>query len=256
MIEPRVQAAINLHAILRDLEDLVALDPTAAAIVRATRTRVTFRVVGLRPLALTFTDGTCTASAEPGPLPAGHHDVQLGFATPQHLNALVDGKGIPVPLKGFRGLGFLTKEFTALTKRLEAVLRPAPGAPRPPEEERLAAELTAYAAFYALAEVGNLDPLGRANAARMADGAISVEVADGPAVTIRVRHGHLDISKGADPHARARMLFDSTETAGRILTGELDSYAAMGDGRLAVSGYIPLLDHMNKLLAIVARYLA
>jgi hypothetical protein len=71
-----------------------------------------------------------------------------------------------------------------------------------------------------------------------------------------VRNGHLAVSKGADPHARARMLFDSTETAGRILTGELDSYAAIGDGRLAVSGYIPLLDHMNKLLAIVARYLA
>lgn len=256
MIEPRVQAAINLHAVLRDLEDLVALDPTAAALVRDVRTRVTFRVVGLRPLSLTFTDGTCTASAEPGPLPAGHADVQLGFATPRHFNALIDGKAIPVPLKGFRSLGFLTKEFPALTKRLEEVLRPAPGAIRSGEEERLATVLTAYAAFFALEQVGNLDTLGRANASRMADGTVAIDITDGPGVTVHARSGRLSVTKGADPAARARMLFDSTRTAGAILTGELDSYAAIGDGRLAVSGYIPLLDHMNKLLAIVARYLA
>lgn len=256
MIEPRARAAINLHAVLRDLEDLVALDPVAAGLVRDVRTRVTFRVPGLDPLALTFTDGSCTASPAPGPLPSGHADVLLGFASPAHFNALIDGKGMPIPLKGLRHLGFLSKEFTALTKRLEQVLRPAPGLARTPQEAEVATVLTAYAAFYGLAEVANHDTLGRANASRMVDGTIAIDVIGGPGVTIHVLDHLLSVTKGASPAARARMVFDSTQTAGAILTGELDSYAAIGDGRLAVSGYIPLLDHMNKLLAIVARYLA
>jgi len=256
VIEPPVAAAINLHAVLRDLEDLVALDPVARQIVATARTRVTFRVPGIRPLSLTFTDGSCTACARPGPLPAGHTDIQLGFVSPAHVNALIAGKGMPIPLRGWRGLGFLTKEFTALTGRLEEVLRPAPGAPRSPDDERLATVLTAYAAFFALAEVGNLDTLGRANAARMADGAVAVDITGGPGVTLHVRGGQLNVTKGVAATARARMVFDSLKTAGGILTGELDAYAAIGDGRLAVSGYIPMLDHMNKLLAIVARYLA
>lgn len=257
MLEPRVQAAINLHAVLRDLEDLVALDPVAAALVRGVRRRVTFRVVGLAPLTLTFTDGSCTAQAgAPSPLPAGHGDIRLGFATPSHLNALLDGKGMPIPLKGFRRLGFLRKEFTVLTDRLEAVLRPAPGTERTPREAEVAIVLTMYVALYALAEIGNHDALGRANAARMADGDITIAIPDGPGVTIQVRDHRLRVTKGASPTARATMLFDSVATAGAILTGELDSYAAIGDGRLAVSGFLPLLDHTNKLLAIAARYLA
>ena len=256
MLEPRAQAAVNLQAVLRDLEDLVALDAVAAAIIRGVRTRVTFRVVGLAPMALTFTDGRCTASATPGALPPGHGNIQLGFATPGQLNALIAGNGMPIPLRGFRRLGFLTHEFTALTQRLEAVLRPAPGVVRTPEEDRVATVLTAYVAFYALAEVGNHDALGRANAARMADADVAIDVTGGPGVTVHVRDHHLSVTKGASRAARARMAFDSTATAGAILSGELDSYAAIGDGRLAVSGYIPMLDHMNKLLAIVARYLA
>lgn len=256
MIEPRAQAAINLHAVLRDLEDLVAADPQAAAIVARTRERVTFRVPGIEPLSLTFTDGSCTAATGPGPLPAGYGDIRLAFATPAHLNALIAGKGMPIPLRGLRHLGFLSKEFTALTSRLEEVLQPAPGAVRTPAEVELATTLTAYVAFFALAQVGNHDTLGRANAARMVDGDIAIEVVGGPSVTLHARGGRLAVTKGVTGRPRARMRFDSLATAGAILLGDLDSYAAMGDERLAISGYVPLLDHMNKLLALVARYLA
>ncbi len=256
MVEARAMASVNLHAVLRVLEDLVERDLVAADLIRAARTRVTFVVPGLPKLSLTFTDGVCTASASPTRLPPDHDDIVLAFTSPSHFSKLMDGTGTPIPLKGLRRIGFLKGEFTALTDRLESVLRPTPEALADPEFARLSTTLTAYVAFFALAQIGNLDPLGKANAARIADGTINVEIIDGPAVSIEASGGHLTVRKGAAEHARAVMTFDSLDSAGGVLTGTLDSYAALGDGRLAIRGYVPMLDNMNKLLVLVARYLA
>ncbi|MBW3084305.1 hypothetical protein KEM60_00492 [Austwickia sp. TVS 96-490-7B] len=256
MLDPRALAAVNLHAVLRDLEDLVALDPQAAAIVADRRIRVTFRVPGVTPLSLTFTDGRCRAATAPGPLPEKHRAISLTFTTPGHFNALIAGTGMPIPLRGIRHLSFVKQDFTALTTRLETLLRSTPETNLTDSERHLATTLTTYVAFHALAQIATHDRLGRANAARMADGDIAIDVAGGTGVTIHVYRGTLQVAHGVDDTARARMWFDSAHTIGEILAGRLDSYAALGDERLAVSGYIPLLDHLNKLLALTARYLA
>ena len=41
MVEARAMASVNLHAVLRVLEDLVERDLVAADLIRAARTRVT-----------------------------------------------------------------------------------------------------------------------------------------------------------------------------------------------------------------------
>lgn len=117
-------------------------------------------------------------------------------------------------------------------------------------------ELTAYTAFYALSEVGNIDPIGQLNAGRIEDGVINVEVKGGPALHIIKEKGRLTTAKGKHVNARAFMFFDSLETAGGILTGTLDSYAAIGSGKLAFRGRIPMIDNLNKLLNQVSAYLA
>ena len=40
-----------------------------------------------------------------------------------------------------------------------------------------------------------------------------------------------------------------------LLRGELDSYAAIGSQKLELGGYMPNLDHLNKILGLVPRYL-
>lgn len=259
MIDERVKAAISMYAVLRNLQDLCELDPVAADLVRGHRIRVVFVVPGVGRTALTFDGGRCVASRDEsaaGPPPPGIDDIVLGFVSASHFNALIDGKALPIPLRGARRLRFLQGPFGKLTSRLEALLRPAPGTVPDPATARTATVLTAYTAFYALSEVGNRDRLGRLNAARIPDGAVDVVVADGPTVHITATGGHLVTAIGPAPHARATMAFDSIETADGILSGRLDTYAAIGDGRMSVAGFIPMLDNMNKLLAQVSAYLA
>lgn len=153
-------------------------------------------------------------------------------------------------------MAFLRKDLPLLSGRLEALLRPLDREMLSPEERRISWIMTAYIAFFSIAPVANLDERGRANAARMADGDISVEVVDGPGLTVRSRSARVEVVRGAPADPRARMVFDSVSTVGAILEGSLDTYAAIGDGRLAVSGYIPSLDNMNKLLSGVSYYLA
>ncbi|WP_116113556.1 hypothetical protein [Austwickia chelonae] len=256
MIDSRVQAAVNLHAVLRALEDLVSLDARAAEMVRGAHTRVTFRVPGITPLSLTFTDGRASTGPRSGRCPAGHDDVTLTFVSARHFNRVIAGEGFPLPVRGFSRMAFLRKDLPLLTGRLEALLRPLDRSMLSAEERRISWILSAYIAFYSIAPVANLDERGRANAARMVDGDISVEVVDGPALTVHARSGVLEVHRGLSSTPRARMTFDSVATVGAILEGSLDTYAAIGDGRLAVCGYIPSLDNMNKLLSGVSYYLA
>ena len=43
-----------------------------------------------------------------------------------HLNKMFDGNSNPIPLKGFTKLGFLDKEFSKVTDKLEYYLKPTP----------------------------------------------------------------------------------------------------------------------------------
>lgn len=258
MTDARASAAINLHAVLRNLEDLCELDPAARALVADTRLRLTFKVPGLPSLALSFADGQCRAQRSDAKTRTATKlpPVVLAFATPAHFNAMVAGKGFPIPLRGVRHLAFLTGPFTKLTTLLEQVLRPDADRKADADAMRISTTLTAYAAFFALAEIGNYDPIGKLNAGRIADGTISVTIGGGPSVHLICQGGHLVAGKGAGQQARASMHFDSIETAGKVLASEVDTYACIGDGRLSISGFVPMIDDMNKLLGQVGRYLS
>ena len=52
------------------------------------------------------------------------------------------------------------------------------------------------------------------------------------------------------------MVFADLDSAGAVLRGEVATYTALGRGDIEPSGYVPLLDKMNKLLGLVPRYLA
>ena len=245
------KAAINLHAILRNLEDLSALDDEARRILGTSRVSVAFHVPGVESLSLHFAEGGCSARR-----PAESASIVLRFKDAAHFNRMIDGKANPIPTKGFLKLGFLKTTFVQLADRLTRVLRPSAEDLKDPAFARLSTVLTAYAAFFAVPELAFYEASAKRCAERMRDGVIRVEVQDGPAISLVVQDGLMRATKEEKRPVSALMHFDSIETAGGILSGTLDSYAALGAGKLRVQGYIPLVDNLNKILGILPRYLS
>ncbi|MDR1940653.1 MAG: hypothetical protein LBQ40_07715 [Clostridiales bacterium] len=261
-MDATTKASINLHAVLRNIQDLCEIDKEASQVVAGKKITVKFSVKGCEPMALAFNDGKCKylrGEALNGEELKGA--LKLSFSSPEKFNTLIDGgKVVPMfNLLGIPKLGFVLKDFDVITKRLEYYLRPDPS-----KVDELYAdkdyfkantELLAYTAFHALAEIANYDPVGREIAHRMPDGVINVEIKDGIGVAIAVKDGRLSASIGRDPKPRAKMVFGNLDVVNRVLNGKTDAYSAMGAGLFNISGLIPLLDNMNHLLTLVAKYL-
>lgn len=250
MPDDLTRGCINLHAVLRNLEDLCELDPYSQAVIKDRTLSILFTAKNIPPALLSFNKGKCKMIKGTGP-----HDIKLYFKSPQHFNRMIDGTAKPIPLKGFTRISFLTNEFSRLAERLVYYLKPTDQLLQDKNYREINTILTVYTAFYALAEIGNNDPIGRLNAARIAEGAIEISITGGPEICLIAQNGKLEVKKGREPEARAFMIFDSLDTANGILNGRLDSYACIGDGKLEIKGYIPMVDNMNKLLAQVAAYL-
>ncbi len=251
MVDPTTTARVNLFAVLRTLEGLPAVDAEARAIAADRRETIQFVVGGVGRARLTIGDGAIAFS--PG---GGASTITLWFPKPEALNAMFAGTGNPIPLKGLTKIGYLKGPFTKLTDRLGHYLRPSPELLADEGYRKANAELSLHTAFYALAEIGNSDPDGRLNAGRMADGGILVAVEGGPSLSVVAKGGRLETRKGEAPENRARMSFSGVEEAGQLLRGELSSYLAIGTGKLSLGGYTPSIDHMNKILGLVPRYLS
>ena len=130
--QQKVKAAVYLHAVLRNIEQLCELDSRARSIVADSDTSVDFHIPGIQPLTLIFDHGSCTATTEPKTKPT----ISLVFASSKHFNGMIDGKANPIPIKGFTHIKFLTDEFTQITDRLTEFLRPTPEALKDPEFSR------------------------------------------------------------------------------------------------------------------------
>ncbi len=247
----RLRAGINLHAILRNLEDLSQLDDDAKALLAGHQLRIGMHVPGIDPLTLEVKDGGIQArrTSEPGCL-------RLQFVSPRHFNGMVSGSSMPLPTGGLKHLSFLKSNFAALAKDLEKYLRPGKDDLRDEVFREKNTRLTASAALYALAEIANNDPVGQQIVKAMGDGVALVEVPGVLAYAITSKDGRLTTGKYEGQSAQAFMRFDSLDTLGQVLRGELDSYMCIGRGQISVAGRIPMVDNINKLLRMVSFYLA
>lgn len=243
-------ANINLYAVMRNLEDLCEIDDEMKDLISQKNLTVQLTVRNGPMGRLIFRDGHCRFERGKGP-----SDIKLYFRSPKHFNRMVDGDGAPMITKGFTKLGFLTKDFTALTDRLSYYLKPTEALLSNPEYVKVNTTLSAYTAFFALAEIGNTDPVGRHSGQRIADGLIAIHVSDGPAIGIEAKDGHLLAKKGMPSKYRAAMSFTDMKTAGDLLNGKIDSYSCIACKKLKLNGFIPMLDNMNKLLGQVPNYL-
>ena len=248
------KARINLFAILRNIEDLCAMDPVSKDLIKDVKLGVEFNVPEVGSAVLNFADGKCTFTRG-----KGKSALKLYFTSPEHFNKLVDGeKTIPIFYNVFK-VGFLLKEFTTLAERLSYYLQPAPDKKevllKDPQYFETNTILTAYTAFYAMSEIANSDFIGKAIAKRMLDGVIACEVNGGPAMNITVKNHKFVTNKGKVKEPRATMIFGDMQFAHDLLNGKTSSFTGMGTGQFQVKGAVEMLEQMAKLLSQVSIYL-
>lgn len=245
------KANINLYAVLRNLEDLCELDKDMKTLIKNISMRIKFVVKNGPKGYLSFEDGTCTFSKI-----LDKCNIILYFKSPHHFNQMIDGKANPIPLKGLTKISFLKNEFITLTDKLSYYLKPTPSLLENETYLKNNTILTAYTAFFALAQVGNTDPIGKLSAKRIPDGIINVSITESnTGIHLIAKNGHLKAKKGLSSNNRASMTFSDIITTNKILTGQIDTYSCIATQKLQMKGYIPMLDNMNKLLGLVSSYL-
>lgn len=250
MCKNHVLSHINLFAVLRNIEYLVEKDPETIKLVKNTNLAIQFNIKNGPKGNLAFKNG----KAE---MKTGKHkaDIILFFISPGHFNRMIEGRANPIPLKGFTRLGFLTGTFARLADRLNFYLNADQENLKDKTFFKANTEMTAYTAFYALAEIGNIDQKGKQNAQRLQDGIIQIAIEDGIIIQIEVKDGKLTTKKGQQAEPRAMLTFANLNVAHDLLNGKLDSFSGIANGQLRIKGFIPMIENMNPILDQVAEYL-
>ncbi|MDA8403672.1 MAG: hypothetical protein M0Z56_05680 [Desulfobacteraceae bacterium] len=248
-----VKACLNLHAVLKNLEDLVIFDPEAAAIVKEWDISIQFSVLAGPKAWISFKDGKCRVEAgeKTGPT------VRLFFVGSAHLNKMMDGKGFPIPLKGFANLGFLSKDFAKVTERLEYFLKPTDALLAAPDYLAMNTRLSLNIAAYAIKEIGLNDDTGKLVAGRVPNGTVVMKILpEGPAVHIEFKDGDIIPGKGEVNHPQACMLMKDMAVANAFMNNKMDTFSAIATGEVEIRGQIPMLDALSLILDRIPVYLA
>ena len=254
MVDQRVKGYLNLHAVLPNLMDLVALDPVSKEFVSGWKRSILFFVPGGPAVQVRFKDGVCVVT--PGVHPRS--DIVLGFASYAHLNQMMDGGPVPpIIVRGITRLPFLMKQFPKVTERLEYYLKPTPELLQDVKYLELNTLLTLMTAARASAVLSRWDSKSKKSASRIRDGVVQLEVGtDGPRVHLESRDGTLTAHPGAHASPSARMHMKDMVTANRFLSGSVDPFTAIAAGDVRISGQTPMLDNLSLVLDRVEHYLA
>lgn len=251
----RTQAFVNFYAAIGTLEKFVELDPKAKEIASKRNLSIRFNVKDGPDGVITFNDGKVTVEEYDG----RRVSIHLYCKTPELFNAVVDGKGMPLPLKGlFKTLSFMgkpTSPFNVLTAEMSSIMREAKYTDGT-EAKDMSTILSFYAMASAIAAIGNVDKIGKIAGARIPDGEIALKIEGAAEATIIKKDGKLTCVKAPAKNPRAFMVFADMETASGLITNTLDSMSCLSTGKLAMSGYIPMLDNLNKILNLVPKYLS
>ncbi len=252
MPDELVKACLNLHAVLPNLEELIAFDVEARQLTSTWDIAIEFNVHNGPRAHVVIRNGQCRV----GRGPSDRCDVRLWFTSPAHLNAMFANKGTPIPTKGFTRLGFVSKEFLKLTGRLEHFLRASPEMLKDTKVFDFVTRCMLFTAVYGLRELCEHDPgvsdLVEHTPMGVAEFAI---LPDGPAAHLtRADHG-FSVAKGTASSPNARMQFRNSQVCYDLLNGRIDAFAALGRGDVTATGFLPLVDQLNAILERLEPYL-
>ncbi len=247
----RVLAQCNLFGVLGAIPKLLELDPDAAALVKDMKISIGFAVKDGPRATLSIKNGR--AAMREG---IDACSIKLWFPSCEKFNDLIDGEGMPIPTSGFWHIGFLLGGFTKLTDILSSYLRPEPDRLKDPVFFERSTILMLHVIAGAVAEVGNWDAVGKFSASNIVDGVIRLAIGSELAVGVRAEGHHLTAIHKDPGESFSEMRFDDLVTARDLFDGKINAVAAVGEGKVKISGMISQIDNVNRILDRVSLYLA
>ncbi|HOB28514.1 MAG: hypothetical protein WAQ32_00595 [Dethiobacteria bacterium] len=250
-----VLARLHLGAILPLLEDIAAYDDPTRKAIANWDFPLQFRLAGGEPATtLVFEKGSVTAHRGKfkGYPPA------LTFKDASFLNEVFQGKTEKNPTPNLPGI-FKAKQLLQVDEvlgRLEYYLKPEPELLANPDTFAFCVRITLYATAFGIKEVGEHDLEVRPIALDLPDGTVEMRVADGPAAHLIVKKGNFEPWRGPAQKPNAILEFNNLQTAWDTFQGNLDTFAAIGNGKIKLRGFIPLIEGINPLMDRLAYYLS
>lgn len=250
-MDDRTLACLNLRAILGSIPRLCEMDDEAAKLIKGKDVSIGFDVKDGPAGTLVFKNGKCTFVDG-----VENCMVKLPFSSCAKFNGLIDGTTTPIPSKGFTKIPFLLNQFTKLTDILTGYLQPEPAALKDETFFNKSTILMFHLIVEALAQVGNEDEVGQASASYIKDGNTKLAIGGGPAASIQCKNHKLTANHD-DPgdDYTAHMTFGDMKIARDLFDGNINSMAAVGQGKVRVGGMISDVDNVNRILDRVALYL-
>lgn len=248
-----VKAQLNLYAVIKNLEDLIAFDPQMREMAGEWKISVQFIVRGGPSAYIDFRDGACSVGR--GRMKGA--SIILYFLSPAHLNRMFDGVANPIPLKGFSKIGFLTGDFTKLTERLAYYLKPTPELLKDPAYLDMNTRMTLNTAAFAIPEIAAGDPVGLAVSSHIPEGDLVMKILPAfHAVSVSFRGDGIEARKGEADKPMAVMAMKNVAIASAFLNGSIDAFTAIASGDVSIRGTIPILDGASLLLDRIPAYLS
>ena len=251
LTDQRTMAYINLYAVLGTIPYLCELDSEAKKLIEGENLSIGFSVKGGPCATLSFESGKCS-------LIRGCESctIKLPFSSPEKFNGMIDGTVTPIPTKGFTKIGFLLKKFMPLTDILSSYLRADREALKDPVFFEKSTKLMFHLIASAIAQIGNVDKVGRASASYIVDGAVKLGIGNEMALTIAAKNGKLLAVHKAPKTFTSYMVFEDMKLARDLFDGRVNSVACVGEGKIRIGGMISQVDNLNRILDRVALYLA
>lgn len=254
MTDSRALSFVNLYGVLATLENLCALDEQAKTILQTIKQPVglCFDVKGGPCGTLHFDRDSCIFTEG-----SAGCTCKMSFSSPKAFNDLIDKSKPGIPTKNpVQVLSFLLGPFTALTNRLNEVLRPTPEAMADRDFFELSTTLTFYTIVGGISALANTDPISRISASNTCDGDIHLGIANVAAATIRVKDNRFTTIKQAPEKPRARMEFADIDLAYALFNGTASTINELCKGNIRLAGMISMVDNVNRILDRIAVYLA
>ncbi len=251
MKDERVLAYCNMFGVLGAIPSLLTIVPEAKETVKNKNISVGFLVKDGPSGTLSFKNGE--AKMQRG---IKNSSITLYFSSCEKFNAMIDGKGNPLPISGFWHIGFLLGGFTKLTDMLSEYLRPSEEKLLDREFFERSTKLMLHVIAGAVAEVGNHDKVGRFSASNIVDGVIKLSIDGGISLGVCAKGHHLTALHFEPKNSFSEMRFDSIDTARALFDGKINAVVAVGMGKVSVSGMISQVDNINRILDRVSVYLA
>lgn len=254
MKEQKALAYVNMYGVLGSLENLCEIDSKAKSVLAQIKKPVSlcFEVKDGPCRTFNFSKNGCRITEGDGGCTC-----KMKFSSPEKFNDMIDSSKPGVPTKNpVQVLKFLLGPFTALTDRLNEVLRPEESALENRSFFEENTVMTLYVIAGAISALANFDSISRVSAAHTPDGDALLGIKDGVHITVRVKDGVFTTLKETSETPRAVMEFSDIDLANGLFAGKVSTVNEMCKGNIKLAGMLSMIDNINRILDRVSVYLA